>query len=175
MNDALAGVIGAVAIGAIFVAYARERRARMRPPEVVLAEPPEQVASTEEEPTIRSSSPNWGMPIVYCLLLIGADTHRNSFWGALWQAIFFVILAVAAYSTFSPKELAEEQARQPGTTRMQHYVTLGVPYLLFPLAGWFLAMRLGWRRGVLVPALPWMFLLLLGLVVILKPDGGRHG
>ena len=166
MTDALAGVVGAVVIGGIVVAYVRERRARTRPPEVLPAEPPEPLAATDEDTTtIRSSSPNWGMPIVYCLLLIGADTHRDSFWGVLWQAIFFVIVAVAAYSTFSPKELAQEQARQPGTTRMQHYVTFGVPYLLFPLAGWFLAMRMGWRLGVFVPALPWLLLLLFGLIV----------
>ena len=116
-----------------------------------------------------SSSPNWGMPIVYCLLLVGADSHRGSFWGYLWQALYFVIFAVAAYSTFSPKELAAEQVRRPGTTRMDLYLTVGVPYVLFPAIAWVLTIPIGWRGGIFVPVLPWAVLLVLGLGAVVLP------
>ena len=107
------------------------------------------------------------MPIVYCLLLAAADSHRGNFWGYLWQGIFLAILALAAYSTFSPKELAMEQARRPGTTRVDHYLSLGVPYLLFPAIGWTLVEVAGWSAGMFVPAIPWLLMLLAGAVLIL--------
>ena len=114
------------------------------------------------------------MPIAYCLLLAGADTHRTSFWGYVWQGIYFALLAVAMYSTFSPKELVAEQARRPGTTRLSHYVTLGVPYILFPAAGWILVEPVHWTPGVLVPALPWALLLIIAGVMYLLPNHSPH-
>ena len=109
------------------------------------------------------------MPVVYCLLLVGADTHRGNFWGYLWQTLYAVIFAVAVYSTFSPRELAAEQKRRPGTTRADHYLTLGVPYVLFPAIAWVVTIPLGWRGGVVVPALPWAVLLVVGLVAMALP------
>ena len=163
MNDTVASLLGAALIAGLFVAYAIQRRARNRPtpPPGTIDVPP--VSISGQEP--HAASPNWGMPIVYCLLLAAADSHRGSFWGYLWQGIFFALLAVAAYSTFSPKELALEQSRRPGTTRLHHYMTLGVPYLLVPAIGWALVEVAGWSGGVFVPAVPWLLLLIAGGVV----------
>lgn len=165
VNDTAAGLFGTALIAGLLVAYALQRRGRNRP-----APPPETIdvpptSTSVEQPQRPSPSPNWGMPIVYCLLLAAADSHRGNFWGYLWQGIFFAFLAVAAYSTFSPKELAMEQARRPGTTRQHQYLTLGVPYLLFPAIGWALVEVAGWPGGVFVPAIPWLLLLIAGGVV----------
>ena len=103
------------------------------------------------------------MPIVYCLLLAGADSHRGSFWGYLWQGLYGVLFVVAVHSTFSPKELAAEIVRRPDTTRWSHYLTLGVPYVLFPAIAWVVVVPLGWKAGIIVPALPWALLLVVGL------------
>ena len=167
VNDTVASLLGAALIAGLFVAYAIQRRERNRPtpPPATVEAPP--VSISGQEPHTPSSSPNWGMPIVYCLLLATANSHRGSFWAYLWQGIFFAILALAAYSTFSPKELAMEQTRRPGTTRLHHYITLGVPYLLFPAIGWTLVEVVGWSGGVIVPAIPWLLMLLVGGVVAL--------
>src|SRR5207248_5105249 len=91
----------------------------------------------------RGSSPNWGMPIILCALLIGATSHRDSSWGCVWQAIFLGIVGVAAYFVVSPKELAAEQTRRPGTTRFEHYLKLGVPYVAVPVVAWILVIPMG--------------------------------
>ena len=167
VSDTLSGFFGAALIVGLFVAYAMQRRARNRSPAALeTVEPPPDTRS-ETEPATSSRSPNWGMPIVYCLLLVAADSHRGTFWGYLWQGTFLAILALAAYSTFSPKELASEQMRRPGTTRADHYLSLGVPYLLFPAIGWTLVVVVGWPVGILVPAIPWLLMLLAGAVVVL--------
>lgn len=179
MSDTLSGLLGFALIAGLFVKYAMDRRARKRAanPDSIATPEPASVIATEpsttvsSEPRVRSSSPNWGMPVVYCLLLYGADSHRTNFWGYLWQGLYFALLAVASYSTFSPKELAAEQVRRPGTTRLNQYVTLGVPYVLFPAAGWILVEPVGWSPGVLVPALPWALLLLAAGVTSLLPKG----
>lgn len=168
MSDSLAGILGVLFIAGLFVAYVRQRRERNRPPTPVVAAEQAPAAASEPEPSTHSSSPNWGMPIVYCALLAGADSHRGTFWGYLWQAIFFALLAVAAYSMFSPRELAATQSRNPETTRVNHYITLGVPYLLFPVIGWVLVMVFGWSAGAFVPALPWAALLLMGAAFSLR-------
>ena len=111
-----------------------------------------------------SSSPNWGMPIVYCLLLLGADTHRGNVWGYLWQALYLVLFVVALYSTFSPKELAAEQRRRPETTRQSQYLMLGVTYVLVPAIAWVLVIPFGWRGGIVLPAVPWVLLIVFGLI-----------
>ena len=162
VNDTLAGLLGVALIAGLFAAHSIQRRRRNAPaPPPETAERPS-VSVSAKELQATSSSPNWGMPIVYCLLLAAADSHRGNFWGYLWQWIFFAFLAVAAYSTFSPKELAMEQTRRPGTTRQHQYLTLGVPYLLFPAIGWALVELAGWPGGVFVPAIPWLLLLIAG-------------
>jgi hypothetical protein len=179
MSDTLSGLLGFALIAGLFVKYAMDRRAQKRAahpdsivsPEAASGIETEPATAVAPEPRARSSSPNWGMPIVYCLLLVGADTHRANFWGYLWQGLYFALFAVACYSTFSPKELAAEQARRPNTTRLDHYVTLGVPYVLFPAAGWILVEPVGWSPGILVPALPWALLLVVAGVVSVLPKG----
>jgi phosphotransferase system glucose/maltose/N-acetylglucosamine-specific IIC component len=173
MRETLQGLAGLALIVGLFVAYALERRARRRaaepPPVVAEPEPPpaEIIDGTQPAP-VSYGSPNWGAPIVFVLLLVGAATHRGSWWGVLWQVIYFGIIAVAAYSTFSRKELREEQERRPGTTRRDVFLRIGVPYLLIPLIAWLITMPLGITLGTLVPALPWMLLALLGVVATLR-------
>jgi hypothetical protein len=106
------------------------------------------------------------MPIVFTLLLVSAAAHRHSFWGYLWQLIFGGIVLLGAYSTFSPKEIAAEIARRPGTTRSSILVTTGVPYVLVPTIGWVLAIPLGWGPGALVPLLPWAALLVFAAIAL---------
>jgi hypothetical protein len=165
--ETLQGLAGLALIVGLFVFYARERRAKGRPP-VVDGTPPvarvEALATPDAAPS-RGSSPNWGAPIVFVLLLLGAATHRGSWWGVLWQVLYFVIIGVALYSTFSPKEFAAELARRPGTTRGDVYLTLGVPYILVPIAGWIVTIPFNFAPGAFIPALPWVALIVAGSFV----------
>lgn len=179
MPDWLSGVLGFAFIVGLFVAYAAEQRARRRaknpPPApdpaaepVVSAQqataPSDAAASVELARS--ASSPNWGAPIVFCLLLLFAATHRHSFWGYLWQTIFWVIVLVAAYSAFLPSEIAKEQARHPGMTKRDIFLITGVPYVVLPIIGWVLVIPLGWNWAVIVPALPWALLLVIGMIAV---------
>ncbi len=121
---------------------------------------PQGQAPEAAEPPHRS--PNWGMPIFFTGLLIAAATHRDSWWGVLWQALYGLIVAVAVYSTFAPSEVRRELERMPGWTRRDILLFTGVPYILFPVIGWTVAIPLHWFPGVFIPALPWAGLLLLG-------------
>jgi Ca2+/Na+ antiporter len=157
--ETLQGLFGFALIIGLFVWYVRERRAKNRPPALA----PERVDVTpvaaEAEPVVRVSSPNWGAPIVYVLLLYAALKAQGTWWSMLWLTIYFAIFGVAWYSTFSEKELEDEQARRPGTTRREHYLKLGVPYLLFPMLGWLGVFVFGWKLAVFIPAIPWLALL----------------
>ena len=154
------------------MAYARQRRTRNAPPAADQLATPEpspaspEILSEPEEQRGQRRSPAWGAPIIYCLLLAGAATHRLSFWGYLWQSVFGAIMLLVAYSTFSPKEFAGEVARHPGTTRMDHFLMLGVPHLVFPVVGWVLVIPMGWNPGMFVPAIPWALLVLMVPVAI---------
>ena len=168
MLETLQTLFGLALIIGLFVWYARERRARNRPP----ASAPELVDATpvvdEGEPVVHGPSPNWGAPIVYVLLLYAALRTQGTWWSMLWLTIYFMIFGVAWYSTFSEKELADEQARRPGTTRREHYIKLGVPYLLFPLLGWLGAIVFGWKLAVFIPAIPWLALLAAAAFLIVR-------
>ena len=173
MPETLQGLFGFALIAGLFIWYVRERRARTRaaaPPDSI-AKPPAERPATEmepvEAPVTQGSSPNWGAPIGFCLLLLGAVTHRGNFWGYLWQACYLGIVVVATYSTFSPKELAAEKLRRPGTTRREHYVKLGVPYILVPVVAWTIAIPLRVNGAWMLPALPWALLLAAGVVLSL--------
>jgi hypothetical protein len=163
--ETLQGLFGLALIVGLVWWYARERRTKDRPP----APPPEPVDATpvveDGEPTSRGSSPNWGAPIVYVLLLYAAVRSQGSWWSMLWLTIYFAIFGVAWYSTFSEKELVDEQARRPGTTRREHYFKLGVPYLLFPMLGWLGVCVFGWKLAVFIPTIPWVLLMAAGLVL----------
>ncbi len=164
MIETLQGVFGLALIAGLFVWYARERRARKHPS----APAPEAVKATsveDAEPVVRGASPNWGAPIAYVLLLHAALRSQGTWWSMVWLTIYFAIFGVAWYSTFSEKELADEQARRPGTTRREHYFKLGVPYLLFPMLGWLGAFVFGWRPAVFIPTIPWLLLIAAGLVL----------
>ncbi len=110
-------------------------------------------------------SPNWGMPIFFVALLLAAATHRDSWWGVLWQVLYGLIVAVAVYSTFAPGEVRRELERMPGWTRRDILLFTGVPYVLIPVIGWIAAIPLHWFPGVFIPALPWLGLILLALGV----------
>ena len=169
MNDTGGAIVGAVLLIGIVVAYVRERRARARPATTEAAPaPPPPVDADATTEVVRSASPNWGAPIIFCLLLIAADTHRNSAWGYLWQALYGAVVLFAVYSTFNPKELADEMERRPGTTRAHHYVMLGVPYVVVPVVAWTLLFPFGWRPAVLLPVLPWVLLLLVSVPMMLR-------
>jgi hypothetical protein len=174
------GFLGFALIAGLFVAYAMQRRAQRRAaddavaPKPAVAEsslPREPAGAAEPAPAaeqpVSYGSPNWGAPIIFTGLLIAAATHRGSWWGTLWQVLYFAVIAVAAYSTFSRKELREEQQRRPGTTRGEVYLRTGVPYLLVPVVAWVLAMPLGFGAAVILPAIPWILLALLGIGVAL--------
>ena len=192
MSDTLSAVAGGAMIIGLFVAYARERRARTRARQVGASPPVDPVVSAERipvaapdtsteaaalEPSTGGRSPNWGLPIVYGLLLIAVATHRGSVWGTVWQVVYLAIVALGAYSTFAPSELAGEQRRHPGTTRASHYVTFGVPYVLLPLVGWILVGPMRLPIGILAPIAPWIGLAVIGLAFWLwtsiRGPGGR--
>ena len=165
MAEALQGLLGFALIIGLFVYYARERRANKHLPAStvvdVIANDPTVSAETE----VRGSSPNWGAPIVYVLLLVAAQRSDGSWWRMLWLSLYFSIFGVAWYSMFSDKEFADEVARRPGTTRREQYFKIGVPYLLFPFLGWLGVIVFGWRAAVLIPAIPWLALVVAGLFV----------
>jgi hypothetical protein len=169
--ETLQGLAGLALIVGLFVFYVRERRAKSRQPLIEVQPPVARVEAptTPETKPPRGSSPNWGAPIIFVLLLSGAATHRGSWWGVLWQALYFAVIVVGLYSTFSPKELAAEQARRPGTTRRDVYLTLGVPYLLVPIVAWIVTIPFAFAPGAFIPALPWVALIVAGSFAALRP------
>ena len=110
-------------------------------------------------------------PIIYAFLLIAAATHPRSFWGWLWLSLYAAFLAVAAFSTFSPKEYVAEEKRWPGLSRREYLLTMGIPYFALPLAGGLLVMA-GMQRasgaaillGIVVALLPWLLLYSVGFL-----------
>lgn len=169
MGDTLSAIGGFALIIGLFVAYAIQRRnariAKNPPPAAEPAAAPVAAvdAATAETPLRSSRSPNWGAPILFCLLLLGAATHRGNFWGYLWQTIFFAFVAVALYSMFSAKDFEIEKKRDPELTRSRHYLTIGVPYVLFPVIGWVVTIPMGINGGFLIPAVAWAPLILIGV------------
>jgi hypothetical protein len=158
MTETLQALFGFALIGGLFVWYFRERRAKRATIEPVAAPIVDATADvTTETPVVSLGSPNWGAPIFYVIVLLAIKGTRG-WWSIGWLALYFAVWALAFYSTFSPSQLREEQERRPGTTRRFHYLRFGVPYVLFPLLGWFVAIRLSWLPGVLIPALPWVVL-----------------
>src|SRR6185295_19444900 len=101
---------------------------------------------------------NLGVPFMYVMLLVGYMTHRGNFWGYLWESIYLLLLAVAAYFTFSPAQFAAEQKRVPHTTRTQYFLMLGLPYFIFPAIGWMLVGPFEWNPGAFVPVVPWLLM-----------------
>ena len=169
MSDTLQTLGGFALIVGLFVAYLRERRARSRPatlPPVPAAAPATatEPASAPAESTGGRSSINWGAPIIYCVLLWGV-VHRDTNWRYVWLTLYSAMIAVAVHTMLSAKELAIERRRQPDLTRREHWVKIGVPYLLFPLAGLALVLA-GIPGGVLVPALPWVLIILAAVVIL---------
>lgn len=80
--------------------------------------------------------------------------------------LYLAFVAVGVHSLVSPKEFAQEQKRRPGTTRMDHLMNTGVPYVFFPVLAWVLVFPVGWNGGVLIPALPWALMILFAAVVL---------
>jgi hypothetical protein len=165
--------LGFALIVGLFVAYAMQQRSTRRAaedaaapkPAAIEAASPEVAADDARVQAVSSGSPNWGAPVLFTGFLIGAATHRDSWWGILWQVLYFAMLAVAAWSTFGPGDLREEQRRHPGTTRSDMLVRIGIPYLLIPLVGWLLVIPLNHGAAALLPAIPWILLALLGVGV----------
>jgi uncharacterized protein YneF (UPF0154 family) len=157
--------LGVALIVGLFVAYVVQRREKTKPLPVP---PPMAEAIAEAVPTPRGSSPNWGAPILFCGLLYGAAT-AGVWWSVLWQVLYFVLVALGAYTAFSAKEFAGELKRDPATTRREHYLKFAVPYVLVPVIAWVLAIPVGWTSAALLPALPWVLLIAIGLVAVLAP------
>jgi hypothetical protein len=169
VTDTLQALGGVALIVGLFVAYALERRARHRPatppPEPVVA--PVATAPTPAAPAETTGgrrSINWGAPIIYCVLLWGG-AHRDTNWRYVWLTLYAAMLVVAGHTMFSAKEFAIERRRQPDLTWREHWVKIGVPYLLFPVAGLALVLA-GVSGGVIVPSLPWVFIILAAVVIL---------
>src|SRR5712672_2993719 len=135
VSDALSAIGGFALIVGLFAAYIAQRvaarRAKAPQPAPLPAPepPPHAVAAGPAEPA--RSSINWGAPFLYCTLLTVA-ARAGPVWSTICLVGYAVFVVVGAYSTFSPKELAEEQRRRPGTTRWEHYGKTGFPYVLVP-------------------------------------------
>jgi len=171
VSDSVQGLLGFALVAGLFVLYWRERRQRRRAaagesgsvPPLAPVEPATPARVEGEEavgPSPTHRSPNLGFPILMCFLLFLTAGHRHDGWGYLWQGLYLVVMAVAAYSTLSPKEYELERGRNPARTRGGHIVVMAVPYVLFPAAGWAMVVVAGWNAGALVPALPWVPLVL---------------
>jgi hypothetical protein len=161
---------GFLFIAGLFAAYALQERDKKRQAERADAPPQQQPVVAEPvaavERPVSQGSPNWGAPILFTGLLIAAATHRDSWWGVFWQVPYFALMAVAAYSTFHPKEIAEEQRRRPGTTRRDVFIRTGIPYLIIPLIAWTVTIPAGLNAGALIAAVPWILLAIIGMVVV---------
>ena len=161
VSDTLQALGGFALIIGLFVAYIAQRVAQRR------AKAPQPVVTAPEPapPQAQSrGSINWGAPFIYCLLLVGV-ARGGPIASKVWLVIYVAMFFLAVYSTFSPKELAGEQKRHPGTTRGEHYIRLGIPYVLFPGVSLVLVLAgQGW--AVLLPAIPWVLILLFAIVVL---------
>lgn len=171
MSDSVKGLLGFALVAGLFVLYWRERRQRRRAaagepgsvPPLAPALPATPAPAQGEEavgPSPPHRSPNFGFPILMCFLLFLTAGHRHDGWGYLWQGLYLAVVAVAVYSTLSPKEFERDHGQHPERTRRVHIVVMAVPYVLFPAAGWVMVVVVGWNAGVLVPALPWVPLVL---------------
>lgn len=174
MSDTGSAVGGFALIIGLFVAYALERRAaraKKNPSAPTEPAPVAAPAATSDHASPAASapqgrSPNWGAPIVFCLLLFGAATHRHSFWGYLWQAIFLAFVAFGVYSTASKRDFEIDRKRDSELTRTLYVITTGVPYVFFPLLGWTMVVPFGLNAGVIVPALAWVPLIFIGTALV---------
>jgi hypothetical protein len=173
VGDAGSALLGFGLIVGLFVAYAIQRRGSAKGAEPAQAAPvptepaaPVEAAAPAEER--RGSSPNWGAPIIFVLLLFGAATQRGNGWGYLWQILFGLVVAVGAHTAFSPKEFAAELKRDPQATRATHALTFGIPYVLIPVVAWVVTIPLGRNWGSLIPAAPWALLAVFGIGLVAR-------
>jgi hypothetical protein len=173
MGDAASGLIGFALIVALFVGYAMQRRGQSTPADSAAETPAPADASvpagTSSEPAPaerRGSSPNWGAPILFVALLFGAASQGGNAWGYLWQALYWALILLGAYTAFSAKELAAERRRDPAATRMTQSLTYGIPYVLIPVVAWVAVILLDWRWGVFLPLAPWALLAVIAVVAV---------
>jgi hypothetical protein len=165
----LTAFLGFALIVGLFVAYFLQQREKKRPAEPAPTEPGAAAPSANDEAIgPRGSSPNWGAPILFCGFLYGATSRAGTGWSVFWQLLYFGLVALGAYTAFSAKEFAGEQARNPSVTRRDHMLQYGVTYVAVPVIAWVLAIPFGWPTATLLPALPWALLLIVGLVVAVR-------
>jgi hypothetical protein len=166
VTDDQAGLLGLLFIVGLFAAYGVERRRKR------LARQPRPSSSTQgTEPPADAPVPPAGLdipprtaelgclPIVPSVLLLLVVSHRDDFWGILWQVVFFALIAVSTWAALSPSEIAGARRWDPSLTPRAHRLRIGVGFVVLPLVGWVLAVPLRWDPGCVVPALPWVLML----------------
>ena len=102
---------------------------------------------------------------MYTALLIAAATHRDSWWGWLWQGLFGALFVLALVTTFARGDYEAARAKAPALTRREHMLMNGVPLVLLPLVGWVLVIPFGWIWGAIVPGVIWLVPLGLGIAI----------
>ncbi|HEY2824104.1 MAG TPA: hypothetical protein VGI83_01020 [Gemmatimonadales bacterium] len=162
MSDTLQTLGGLALIGGLLVAYIAQRVAARRPQMPPGAPPPDPPPAEAGAPA--RSSVNWGAPFIYCALL-SVVARGGQVWSIVCLVVYAAFVVIGAHSTFSPRELAAEQRRRSGTTRGEHYLKLGVPYVLVPVLALALVLS-GAAWAILLPAVPWVLLLVLAVVVL---------
>ena len=163
MSDDVAGVVGALFIGGLFVAYVMQRRAKrlardaaLRPPApppatLAPAKAPAAEAPAKEVAESRPSSPAFGMSVACTVLLFAAGTHLGSWWGYLWQALFAGVLLLGIGMAFGRDAYESARIYDPMRTRAAHMLINGVPYVLLPVVGYVIVIRFQSLWGLLAP------------------------
>jgi len=166
VSDDAYGLLGLLFIVGLFVAYGVERRAKrsaVQPGAAGAAAPSGPPAKTRPpypSDYLPAHSAELGcLPIVPSVLLLLVVTHRDDFWGILWQVVFFALIAVATWAALRPSEIASARRWDPELTPRAHRLRIGVGFVVLPLVGWVLAVPLRWDPGCVVPALPWVLIL----------------
>jgi hypothetical protein len=162
VSDGVQALFGLLLLVGLFVAYGVERRRKRRAPAHRASAPrearPAPATARQVAPDDGPPARSWELgclPLAPSILLLLAATHRDDVWGTVWQAVFFAVVGLAAWSALSPREFAKAAAGDPGLSRREHILRYGAGFVLFPLVGWGLVVPLAWTPGFVVPAVPW--------------------
>jgi cbb3-type cytochrome oxidase subunit 3 len=180
VTDGLYGLLGLLFIAGLFVAYGLERRKKRLerlPRPAATAPGTEPPAEAPAPPSGIGTAPRYAdlgcLPVVPSFLLLLVVTHRDDFWGILWQVVFFALVAIATWAALRPSEFDAASRWDPELTLRGHRIRIGVGFVVLPLLGWVLAVPLRWDPGFLVPALPWALMLAYAYVASAFPRQRR--